>query len=568
MALNDRTKQLVNEATAIFSKKEQLNTFWQSVANNFYPQRAFFTVTTPFPYGKDFASNLTTSFPLLVARDLANAISSYLRPRGQQWFKMTIPNKVRAAKLDNEAKKFLEWATEQQFNYLYDRESGFVKATKEGDYDYAVFGQCAISIEVDWKTRNLVHRCWLLKYLAWTENYAGNINKIYHKPVLTIRDAYYMFGDKLHKVMLDKRFKEGDNAANLMRIVMKTSDYYETFSDTKKADQKIKLPYVSVYVDIENEHEIEVEGSPTLIYCIPRWQTISGSQYAYSPAVVAALPDARLIQAITLSLLEAGEKSVNPPILAKQDAVRSDIGLYANSVNWIAESYDGPVDEALQMMQIDRSGLQFGLTMQQDTRMMLKEAFYLNKLNLPVFNEKMTATEVTQRVQEYIRNALPLFEPMETEYNGQLMMMGFETLKHLGGFGPLDIWPDSLKLLNREGVPQEEKIEFSFNNPLIEAEGREKGQKFLEMKAAIAESVALDPSTRFIPDVMKALRDSLNGIGIPPEWINDEDEVTAMIDQEKQQQQAQQLIQQLAAGGQAAESLGKGAQAVQQAGIM
>lgn len=566
--LNSKIKQLVDEGIAIFSKKEQLNTFWQAVANNFYPQRAFFTVSTPFPYGRDFASNLTTSYPLLVARDLANAISSFLRPRGQEWFKMTISNKSREKKLDNEGKKFLEWATTQQMNYLYDRKSGFVKATKEGDYDYAVFGQCAISVEIDWKTKNIIHRCWLLKYLAWTEDYAGNIDKIYHKPMLTIRQAYYLFGDKLHKTMKEKRLtSEGDNAAELIRVVMKTEDYYSTFSDTATKDRKIKLPYVSVYVDIQNDHEIEVEGSPTMIYCIPRWQTVSGSQYAYSPAVIAALPDARLIQAMTLSLLEAGEKAVNPPILAKQDAVRSDIGLYANSVSWVAETYDGPVDEAIHMMQIDRSGLQYGLALQQQTQTIIKEAFYLNKLNLPIFDSKMTATEVTQRVQEYIRNALPLFEPMETEYNQQLMMMDFETLKHVEAFGALEMWPDSLKLFTEKGQ-EEEKIEFTFSNPLIEARGREKGQKFLEMKAAIAESVALDPTTIHVPNAMVALRDSLTGIGIPAEWMRDEDVVAGMVEQEQQQQQAQQVIQQLAAGGAAAESIGKGAQAVQQAGII
>jgi hypothetical protein len=32
----------------------------------------------------------------------------------------------------------------------------------------------------------------------------------------------------------------------------------------------------------------------------------------------------------------------------------------------------------------------------------------------------MTAYEVGQRVQEYIRNALPIFEPMEMEYNAAL----------------------------------------------------------------------------------------------------------------------------------------------------
>jgi hypothetical protein len=60
------------------------------------------------------------------------------------------------------------------------------------------------------------------------------------------------------------------------------------------------------------DHDCElIHAMPvwTGFYRIPRWQTVSGSQYSYSPATVAALPDARLIQAMTFTLLEAGEKA-------------------------------------------------------------------------------------------------------------------------------------------------------------------------------------------------------------------------------------------------------------------
>jgi hypothetical protein len=43
----------------------------------------------------------------------------------------------------------------------------------------------------------------------------------------------------------------------------------------------------------------------------------------------------------------------------------------------------------------------------------------------------MTAYEVGQRIQEYIRGALPLFEPMEMEYNGALCERTFEILQAL-----------------------------------------------------------------------------------------------------------------------------------------
>lgn len=554
--LNPKIKFLIDKAQGLMSKKTQLNTFWQNIAYNFYPQRAFFTRTTSFPYGRDFAANLVTSYPLLVARDLSNSISSYLRPRGQEWFKISIADRKLSENLDNESRKYLEWATEQQKSFMYDKESGFVRATKEGDADYAVFGQCVISIEVDWKKRNLLHRCWNMRDIAWDDAANGEINFVCRQWKTTVAKAYQVFGDKLSEQTKKRKGNDADGALTIFHIVMETSEYNYAYNDTKP---KTDLPYTSIFVELESEHEIECVGSPTIIYCIPRWQTVSGSQYAYSPAVVAALPDARLIQSITLSLLEAGEKAVNPPMIAKSDAVRDDISLIANTISWISESYEGAVDDAVKVMNLDRSGLQYGITMQQDTRGMLREAFFLNKLTLPEFSGSMTATEVRQRIQEWIRNAIPLFEPMETEYNQRMCEMQFKTLMHVGAFGTPDIIPEGLR---------GQDVQFVFENPLIEAQGKEKGQKFLELQGAIAQAVTLDPSVANIPNATIALRDTLEGIGIPAKWLRDEDEVDAINQQQAQAQAAQQYIQTLAAGGQAAEQVGKGAQAIQQAGLV
>ncbi|MEI7578618.1 MAG: portal protein [bacterium] len=558
MAFNPKTQFLITRAQTLLSAKTQLNSFWQNVAYNFYPQRAFFTRTSPFPYGRDFASNLTTSYPLLIARDLASSISTYLRPAGEQWFKISIANNKKEKILSNESRQFLEWATEQQSNFIYDRESGFQRAVDQGDYDYSVFGQCVISIEIDYKTKNLLHRCWLLRDVAWQEAANGQINFVVRQWKTNIRQAYAQFGDKLSPQTIKRLAEEGDCNITLYHIVMTNEDYYTSYSDTATKDRKIKLPFVSIYCQLEEEHEIECVGSPTMIYCIPRWQTVSGSQYAYSPAIVAALPDARLLQSITLSLLEAGEKAVNPPMIAHESAVRSDISLIANTISWIQEGYEGKADDAVKIMNLDRSGLQYGLQMQVDTRAQLTRAFYLDKLSLPVFDAAMTATEVRQRIQEWIRSASPLFSTLQSEYNSQMCKMQFDTLMHVRAFGAPETIPEEL---------QGETVDFTFTSPLIEAKGADKGQKFIEMMGAVAQTIQLDPSVRFLPNATLALRDALDGQGIPAKWLNDEDEVEEMKANEQQAQQQQQFIQTLAQGGQAAEQIGKGAQAINQAGL-
>jgi hypothetical protein len=77
---------------------------------------------------------------------------------------------------------------------------------------------------------------------------------------------------------------------------------------------------------------------------------------------------------------------------------------------------------------------------------MISEAFFLNVINLPEAQggDKMTAYETQERVKEYIRRALPLFEPMEVEYNGGLCEQTWNVAMDLGMFGSFEDMPDLL----------------------------------------------------------------------------------------------------------------------------
>jgi hypothetical protein len=43
---------------------------------------------------------------------------------------------------------------------------------------------------------------------------------------------------------------------------------------------------------------------------------------------------------MTLTLLEAGEKFTNPPMIAVQEAIRSDVAIYAGGITWVDKDYD------------------------------------------------------------------------------------------------------------------------------------------------------------------------------------------------------------------------------------
>lgn len=523
-------KRLIEQGDALFSKRGSLLSLWQTIAENFYCERADFTVNRTL--GEEFADHLTSSYPLIVRRELGDAISAMLRPRGQQWGSISIE---RADKLDNAGKKWLDMATKIQWRAMYDRQSQFVRATKEGDHDFAAFGQCVISKEVHHGNMVLLYRSWHLRDVAWCEQADCSIGDIHRNWQPSVRVLMQTFknkpGAKLHANVIKHLDKQPERIVKCRHVVIPVG-YYD-------GETKYKTPYVSLWIDIENCHLILEEPSADQIYCIPRWQTVSGSQYAYSPATVAGLPDARLIQAMTLTLLEAGEMAVRPPMVAAKEVIRGDIALFAGGITYVDAEYDERLGEALRPLSVDKNGIPFGIELEQDRRQMLSKAFYLDRLNMPRADHERTAYEISQIVAEYIRNALPLFEPMESSYNGGLCEMTFEDLLRLGTFGPPRDIPRSLR---------GQSVEFKFESPLHQAIERQKGQKFIEAKGLLLEAAQLDPSVIATMDAAQAVRDALNGIGVEAKWLRDEDAVAAQSEKVAQEQQAAKLLQVAQAG--------------------
>lgn len=518
----------------LFQKKAPLNSLHQDVGDNFYYERADFT--TRRSIGMDFAANTFTSYPAMCRRDLGNYFGSLLRPTAKTWFHTGIRHKNTT---DNETRQWLQAFEETQRRAMYDPRSHFTRATKEADHDFAAFGQCAISVELNKLANGLLYRCWHLRDMAWQENEEGSIGPRFRKWRTNPLTLCRLFPkDKLHNDINAKVDTTPFEDVNVMHMVVEADMY----------DGKTNRPYWSIWYDVDHDVMIEAVPSWTGVYRIPRWQTVSGSQYSYSPATVCALPDARLIQAMTFTLLEAGEKATSPPMIATIDAVRSDVAIYAGGITWVDPEYDEKMGEALRPITQDFRGFNFGVQMNADARALIRKAFFLDELTMPQRDaERVTAFEVKQRVEQYIRQALPIFEPMELEYNAGICDDTFELMWRNGAFGsPLD-WPKSLRGAD---------IAFTFESPLHDAIEEQKGQLLIQGEQLLAAAINLDPSIKNIVDSKTAFRDALDGIGWPGKWMHSEQEVAQMDAAQQQAAQAQALLANIATGASAAKDLG------------
>jgi hypothetical protein len=177
----------------------------------------------------------------------------------------------------------------------------------------------------------------------------------------------------------------------------------------------------------------------------------------------------------------------------------------------------------------------------------MMELFYLNKLSLPPMGgPDMTAYEVGQRIQENIRQTLPLFEPMETDYNGALCDATFSLMFNEGGFGPMDEIPPSI---------QGAEVMFRFESPLSDAIEANKAQIFMAAGPMVQQAAAMDPTAAMVVDAADALRVALHGIGFPARSMRTDDEVEEIRQAESKRAEQEQMMATLQGAATAAKDM-------------
>lgn len=561
--MRQRVKDIVRVGDRSFNTRFPILSLWQAQAEVFHVMRADFTRTRYI--SEEFGSYLMTGRPARCHRDLSDAFSAMLRR--DQWFHAATDNEL--VNEDRDAKMWLDWASKQQRRAMYDRRGNFVRATKTADKDFCAFGNAVITRDVvDFS--HMLYRTWHLRDVAWEESYTGQINLINFNWSPQARQMVEQF----------KNSKTGTIAPNVVnlansndeqafkeikcrRIILPADDYDLPAARTRGR------PWVSVYVDIENETILEEVALRTNPCTIPRWEfggSMYGNQYGYSPAVVYGTPDGRMMQQIMLSLLEASEKATNPPMIAVGEAINGAVNIYASGVTQVDADYDERTGDVLRPMTLQFDGIKFGAEQLQYLSADLQDAFYLSKIRFPEITKEMTAFEASKLWDEFIRQSLPLWEPVQAEYNSALCDGTFEDLLALGVFGSVEDMPQILR--GRD-------ITWQFDTPITVAAEKALTASYQTMLQMIVSGAQVDPKTALIADIPLAARKASEGAGVEAKWLRSDEEFKRLVADQAQAEQAAAAASQVAHGADvatrvanAAESAGNAAQALQDARLM
>lgn len=493
---------------------------WQELAEVMLPRRADFT--SERIAGERRADELFDGTPMLARRGLASAIDGLLKPKTARWFRIKALDE--GLDEDEQVKRWLEVAEERLYRALYDRRARFIQRSGEVDEDLVTFGTGVLFVGEGQALNRLLFRSFHLKDVVLAENGEGEIDTLFVSLRLTARQAAQRFGE----AALGKDTREAltnggeDKPFTFLQVVTPRAE-----RDGRRRDNR-NLPFASLVIDVQSEHQVSESGYHEFPFAVPRWDTAAGEVYGRSPGMI-ALPDANTLQQMGKTLLVAGHKAVDPPLLVGDDSVFGTPKTFPGGIT----TFDMQAARDLGRIPIEplQTGfnLPLGREMQKDARDQIWAAFFRNVLQLPVDAPRMTATEVLERKEEFIRTIGPVFGRLESDYIGQVVERAFNILLRAGAF------PEPPEAL------QGREVVFDYASPVEQARRQIEAAGAARSVELLAPFVQADPSILDNFDGDAIARDTPEIFGMPQRWLRPKEEVEGLREGRQQAQQAAAL---------------------------
>ncbi len=549
-----RVKLTMKRRQGMLNGVSQFHQLYDDLANVMLTRREGFVSTTVD--GDMRNEDIFDGTPMQGARSLANTTGAMIRPEGEVFTTVKTENKEDVQ--DDAAAEWLDDTTNRLDVNIRAPITRFRQSTGEVDLDLVVFGTGIIFNGISNNRQNLIFKSVHLKDGIPFFNEEGHAVGMYQTHNYPVWQLVERFKDvsKLHpdtqKLITEQKF---DTKVKVLHAVVPRE--HQRFQNPVLARN---FPWADMWIEFDKEHLIEDGGFNEFPFIVPRWNTASGEDMGRSPGMI-ALPDANTLQAMGETILVAGQRIADPPLMVPNDGAFNELNTYPGGVSY----YDVETAVSLRGKNpffplVSGTNLPISRDMQSDVRTQVMNAFFKNILNLPIGSPQMTATEIIQRKDEFIREVGPVFGIFETDYNQPMAERSFNIMLRNGGFKPI---PPSL---------QGKRIKFQFELPVTKIRKQVQAAAARQWVLEQAELTQIEPSQRHLVNYEALGRFTHDALGLPHEIINSKDEFEKRVTAENEAKSAaaesleqQEELEKAAIGAKAVKDSG-GAQGAPQQG--
>jgi hypothetical protein len=418
---------------------------WNDATAYILPNRGDFTISK----GKGFTrtERIFDGTAPWANEQLASGLAGFLTNPTQRWFKLRFSDPDIDKRRD--ARKYLEAVENIMYNDVFNLPgSNFAPQSHELYMDIGAFGTSVMMIEdkpgapINFQTFHLGN-C----YIA--EDGSGIVNTIYRMVTKTNRQLLAKYPDKFStqqkNAMLKKPYEEGE-----CLHVVEPNDLFIP-NEAKSTSKK----WISTLVYMEKEKAILEEGGfDDFPYVVPRWQKTAEEVYGRGPGGT-AMPDVKMVNAMMKTIIRAGQKVTDPPLMVPDDGFMLPIRTTPAGLNFYRSGIQDRIEEFGNKGRID-----IGLDLLQNRHEHIMRVFHIDVLRMKEGGPEMTATEVLQRQEEKMRNIAPMTGRMQSEYTSPMITRVYKIGAKRKMFPdlPLDLTGQAMKIEYSSPVARAQKV--------------------------------------------------------------------------------------------------------------
>jgi len=530
MAAEDLAVVLLKRLDKLKVQRSTWEQHWQEIGEYIIPRKA--DVTKTRSSGDKRMDNVYDGTGIHAAEMLSSSLHGMLTNPSMNWFDLAYLDEE--LNTDDEAKEYLESVT--QIMHREFQRSNFAEQVHELYHDLITFGTGVMFITdapedegVRFATRH-ISEC----YLA--EDDYGRVDTVFRKFKMSVRALARQFGeDVIGDKMRAKLERNPYEEVPVVHIVMPRDE-----RDVRKADANNK-PFASIYIEPGQKIILRESGFNEFPYVAPRFLKASFEMgYGRSPAMT-ALPDVKMINAMSRTTIIAAQKQVDPPLMVPDDGFILPVRTKPGGLNF----YRSGSRDRIEPLNIGANN-PLGLNLEEQRRQAIRSAFYVDQLVLGA-GPTMTATEVVQRTEEKMRLLGPVLGRLQAEMLQPMIERVFQLLVRQNKLPP---------------APQDivdRNLDIEYVSPLAKAQRQSDVQAIMRLFELMSPLASIDPGVFDHLDTDGLVRYMLRTLSIPASVTKGVDDVASARSSRQEQEAAQADMMEAT---QTAEALGAVAPAI------
>jgi hypothetical protein len=516
--MSEETKKYQDRHKYLKEIRKEWEDQYKEISEYMLPRKGFFFDKDPNKgdtRNEKIVDGLATRSLRVLSAGLQAGLTSPSRP----WFRLSLERKEW---LDHPTVKMWLAEIEKRLRHAL-AQSNFYQAAHNLYTEISGFGTGVIHIQRGMR-KALHFKPLTVGEYCIADDPDGRVDTIYRELSLTAKQAIQEFGEDKVSAQVKKIYDR--NPYEYVKIVHAVQPNKDRKLD--KIDNQNKA-WESVYYEEDFDQKIlRKSGYDSFPFACPRWDINGGDVYGRGPGMD-CLPDVKMLQAQTKSIIKAIQLAVSPPLKASGD-LKGRINLFPGAVSYLNE---GQLEEIIK----SRPDIQSAILAREDVRNAIREGFFNDLfLLLTQPDRDTTATEIMERKEEKMLMLGPIVERQHTEFADVIIEQSLDILMDDPDFPVL---PD--ELMHEIG---DYKIEYV--STLAQAQkmaGTQAIQRTMEFAGSLLQ---VYPELRHKINPDEALDTFHDLVGAPVELINSDDVVKQLREAEQQQQQEMQQAEQAA----------------------